>query len=60
MNAMKKCIAVLEKNDSSLAHSCTPEELRTAVASGIASGQGIPSDEFFGRLESKYRNLAKE
>ena len=38
----------------------SPEELRTAVAAGIASGQGIPSDEIFGRLETKYRNLAKE
>lgn len=38
----------------------SPEELRAAVAAGIASGQGIPSVEVFRRLETKYRNLAKE
>ena len=38
----------------------TPDELRTAISAGIASGQGLPSDEVFGRLETKYRNLAKE
>jgi len=38
----------------------TPDELRAAIAAGIASGQGLPSDEVFGRLETKYRNLAKE
>ncbi len=38
----------------------SPEELCAAVAAGIASGQGLPSGEVFGRLETKYRNLAKE
>ena len=35
-------------------------ELRAAIAAGIASGQGISANEVFGRLETKYRNLAKE
>lgn len=38
----------------------TPDELRAAIAAGIASGQGLPSGEVFGRLETKYRNLIKE
>ena len=36
------------------------EELRAAVAVGITSGQGLPSGEVFGRLETKYRNLSKK
>lgn len=38
----------------------TPDELRATIAAGIASGQSLPSGEVFGRLETKYRNLAKE
>jgi bifunctional DNA-binding transcriptional regulator/antitoxin component of YhaV-PrlF toxin-antitoxin module len=35
------------------------DTLRSAIAEGIASGPGIPADEVFNRLETKYRNLAK-
>jgi len=38
----------------------TQDELRAAVAEGIASGQGLPSGEVFDRLETKYRNQVKE
>ena len=38
----------------------SPDELHAAVSAGIASGQGLQSSEVFGRLETKYRNLAKE
>lgn len=31
------------------------EELKTAIAAGIASGIGSPADEVFDRLENKYR-----
>ena len=34
------------------------EALRAAIASGMASGPGIPVDDVFDRLEAKYRNLA--
>ncbi len=33
------------------------EELRSAVAAGIASGQGRTADDVFDRLENKYRKL---
>jgi bifunctional DNA-binding transcriptional regulator/antitoxin component of YhaV-PrlF toxin-antitoxin module len=33
-------------------------DLKSAIATGIASGHGRPADEVFDRLESKYRNLA--
>jgi AbrB family looped-hinge helix DNA binding protein len=36
----------------------TAEELKSAVAQGLASGPGIPADEVFDRLEDKYRKLA--
>lgn len=36
------------------------EELKSAIAAGIASGKGRPADEVFDRLETKYRNLTKE
>lgn len=36
------------------------EELKSAIAAGIASGQGCPADKVFGRLETKYRNLTKK
>ena len=38
----------------------SPDELCATVAAGLASGQGIPSDDVFERLETKYRNQAKE
>lgn len=34
------------------------EELRAAIAAGIASGKGRPADEVFDRLEEKYRKQA--
>ena len=34
------------------------EELKTAVAAGIASGKGRPADEVLDRLEDKYRKQA--
>lgn len=34
------------------------EELKSAVAAGVASGQGRSADEVFDRLENKYRKLA--
>lgn len=33
------------------------EELKSAIAPGIASGKGRPTDEVFDRLETKYRAL---
>lgn len=34
------------------------EELKSAVAQGLASGSGISAAEVFDRLEDKYRKLA--
>jgi len=36
------------------------EELKTAIAAGIASGKGQPADEVFDRLENKYRKQAEK
>ena len=36
------------------------KELASAISAGITSGKGRPADEVFDRLETKYRNLAKE
>ncbi|WP_295400681.1 type II toxin-antitoxin system ParD family antitoxin [uncultured Thiocystis sp.] len=36
------------------------EALRAAIASGMASGPGIPADNVFDRLEAKYRAMAGE
>lgn len=36
----------------------TVEQLKAALAQGLASGPGIPADEAFNRLEDKYRKLA--
>jgi AbrB family looped-hinge helix DNA binding protein len=36
----------------------SPEELKSAVAQGLASGPGISATEVFDRLEDKYRKLA--
>jgi antitoxin ParD1/3/4 len=33
------------------------EEMRAAIAAGLASGQGQPADAVFERLETKYRKL---
>lgn len=35
------------------------EELKTAIAAGIASGKGSPAQEVFGRLQNKYRKQAQ-
>jgi antitoxin ParD1/3/4 len=34
------------------------QELRAAIAEGLASGPGKPADAVFDRLERKYRRLA--
>ena len=34
------------------------EELRAAIAAGLASGQGRPAGAVFNRLDAKYRKLA--
>ena len=34
------------------------EELKAAIAAGIASGKGLPADDVFDRLEDKYRRQA--
>ena len=34
------------------------DALRTAIATGLASGPGIPADEVFDRLEAKYQAMA--
>ena len=34
------------------------DELKSAIAAGIASGKGSPTDEVFDRLENKYRKQA--
>lgn len=36
----------------------TVEQLKAAVAQGLASGPGIPAAEAFDRLENKFRKLA--
>jgi antitoxin ParD1/3/4 len=33
------------------------EEMRAAIAAGMASGQGRPADAVFERLDAKYRKL---
>ena len=35
------------------------EELRAAIAAGLASGSDVPSDQVFDRLEAKYRAMAE-
>lgn len=35
------------------------DELKSAIAAGIASGKGRPADEVFDRLENKYRKQAR-
>ena len=34
------------------------DALRAAIATGLASGPGVPADEVFDRLETKYRSMA--
>ncbi|MBM3582185.1 MAG: type II toxin-antitoxin system ParD family antitoxin [Alphaproteobacteria bacterium] len=34
------------------------EEMRAAIAAGLASGPGRPAEAVFDRLETKYRKLA--
>ena len=34
------------------------DALRAAIATGLASGPGVPADEVFDRLEAKYRSMA--
>lgn len=36
------------------------DALRTAIATGLASGPGIPADEVFDRLETRYRGMADD
>ena len=36
----------------------TAEQLKAAVAQGLASGPGIPANKVFDRLDEKYRKLA--
>ena len=36
------------------------EELKSAIAAGIASGKGRPADEVFDRLENKFRQQAEK
>ncbi len=38
----------------------TAEELKAAIAAGIASGKGRPAGEVFDRLENKYRKQAEK
>lgn len=38
----------------------TVDELKAAIAAGIASGKGRPADEVFDRLEDKYRKQAEK
>ena len=35
------------------------EELRSAIAAGLASGPDVPSDQVFDRLEAKYRAMSE-
>ena len=35
------------------------QALREAIATGLASGRGIPADEVFDRLEAKYQAMAE-
>ena len=36
------------------------EELRAAIAAGLASGPDLSGDEVFDRLETKYRKMAED
>lgn len=38
----------------------TFQELKSAIAAGIASGEGRSADEVFDRLEKKYRKQAEK
>jgi antitoxin ParD1/3/4 len=40
--------------DQEHAHALKLEELRAAIQAGAASGQGVPAEEVFARLEQKY------
>jgi antitoxin ParD1/3/4 len=40
--------------DQEQAQALKLQELRAAIAAGVASGPGIPADEVFARLEQKY------
>ena len=36
------------------------EELRSAIAAGLASGPDLPGNAVFDRLEAKYRKMAED
>lgn len=40
-------------------HAAQLQQLRSAVAAGIVSGEGRPASEVFSRLEAKYREKLK-
>jgi antitoxin ParD1/3/4 len=46
--------------DQQIQASMKVDALRAAIASGMASGPGIPADEVFDRLEAKYRAMEAE
>lgn len=46
--------------DQQIQASMKVDALRAAIASGMASGPGIPAEEVFDRLEAKYRAMESE
>lgn len=46
--------------DQQIQASMKVDALRAAIASGMASGPGIPAEEVFDRLEAKYRAMKSE
>ena len=55
-NASEVVRAALRLMEDQQAHEALQrEELRSAIAAGLASGAGIPADAVFDKLEAKYR-----
>ncbi len=45
--------------DRELHQSVQLQELRSALAAGLASGPGIPAEQVFDRLEAKYQAMVE-
>lgn len=57
MLAVSAGLRLLE--DQELHQSVQLQELRSAIAAGLASGPGIPVEQVFDRLEAKYQAMVE-